>query len=132
MAELPPDATCRQCGRHYEQKAISQVFCCKACQRAWWWPELKRRRAERRLKARTDCVCPVCAVVFTPPGINQKYCSKRCRRKAERQRYREQRRAEQQRRRLRARGGGAARKSGELATLLGRISRTRARGRQSA
>lgn len=108
MAELPPDATCRQCGQHYDQKAISQVFCSKECQRAWWWPELKRRRSERRLKARTDCVCPVCAVVFTPPGINQKYCSKRCRRKNERQRLHPQRMAEQRRRRQRLR---AARKA---------------------
>lgn len=77
---LPPDATCDECGKAFEQRRINHRFCSLSCQRAWHRRKNIRRLSEQRLKARTNCVCPVCEAVFTPPSITQKFCSRRCQR----------------------------------------------------
>lgn len=74
---------CLNCGvlmsRRNHQKAKYCCYECKATSKA----KLKR---ERRLRQRTNRVCPECGKKFTPRRGDAKYCSPACRQRAHRKR----------------------------------------------
>lgn len=69
---------CPVCGKPFEGRNKTQVFCSKKCR--WHAHDLARRQAKSKMH---DVVCVFCGKVFKTHMPNAKFCSKRCRSRRE-------------------------------------------------
>lgn len=84
------EATCRECETIFAAKHARHSFCSQACRRAWERVHKPSSgpRPEHRLAPKHERVClrPECGRAFTTRMSTQRYCSRPCARRGEKER----------------------------------------------